>query len=141
MALKFPNSTDECIYFTRRANDNWRIIAWVFKKQCPKCKKGLMQKPRDEKTGKPKIRAKEYVCNNCGYTEEKAVHEESLTMDVRYTCPFCSHEGEATTQFKKKTFEGIPSYLFECGKCHKKIAITKKMKEKGSKDEPDEDEE
>ncbi len=139
MALKFPNSTGECIYFTRRADDKSKIIAWVFKKVCPKCEKGIMEKPRDEKTGKPKIRATEYVCSKCGYSEEKKAHEESLTLNVQYTCPHCGHEGETTTPYKRKTFEGIPSHVFECGKCHKKIAITKKMKEK--KGEPDTDEE
>lgn len=119
-----------------------RLIAWVFKKQCPKCKKGLMAKPRDEKTGKPKIRAAEYVCENCGYAEEKKAHEESLIVNVQYKCPYCGDEGEATTPYKRKNFEGIPSYVFECQKCRKKIAITKKMKEKkGSKDEPDVDDE
>lgn len=100
-----------------------------------------MQKPRDEKTGKPKIRAKEYVCDKCGFTEEKAIHEESLLMNIQYTCPHCSNEGEATIQYKKKNFEGVPSYVFECDKCHKKIAIAKRMKEKSSKNEPDEDDE
>ncbi len=141
MSLKFPNSTEECLYFTRRADDDSRIIAWVFKKQCPKCKKGIMGKPKDPKTGKPKIRAKEYVCDNCGYSEDKVAHEESLVMNIQYTCPHCGNEEETTTQYKRKSFEGVPSYVFECGKCHKKIAITKRMKEKGSKDEPDEDEE
>lgn len=142
MALKFPNSMDECLYFTRRKDENSHIIAWVFKKQCPKCKKGIMQKPRDEKTGRPKIRATEYICDNCGHSEEKKEHESSLIMNIQYKCPHCGNEGEATTPYVKKTFEGIPSYLFECSKCKKKIAITKKMKEKkGSKDEPDEDDE
>jgi DNA-directed RNA polymerase subunit M/transcription elongation factor TFIIS len=138
--MRFPNSTEECIYFTRRADDKMKIIAWVFKKQCPKCKKGLMEKPRDPKTGKAKIRSTEYVCNNCGYSEEKKAHEESLTVNVQYKCPHCGNEGETTTAYKRKAFEGIPSFVFECQKCHKKIAITKKMKEKkGSADEPDEE--
>ncbi len=139
MALKFPDSMDECLYFTRRSGDKLKIVAWVLKKQCPKCKKGVMEKPRDSKTGKPKIRATEYVCNSCGYSEEKKEHEDSLTMSIQYTCPYCGNSGESTTPYKKKTFEGIPSYVFECQKCHRKIAITKKMKEKGSKDEPDEE--
>jgi len=140
MALKFPNSMDECIYFTRRKDDASFIIAWVFKKVCPKCNKGSMAKPRDEKTGRPKIRATEYVCDKCGYSEEKKAHEESLMVNIQYKCKYCGDEGETTTEFKRKTFEGIPSYVFECQKCHKKIGITKKMKEKGSKDEPDDEE-
>ena len=140
MALKFPNSMDECIYFTRRKDDNSFIVAWVFKKVCPKCK-GSMAKPRDEKTGRPKIRAAEYVCDKCGYSEEKKAHEESLMVNIQYKCKHCGDEGETTAEFKRKVFEGIPSYVFECQKCKKKIAITKKMKEKkGSKDEPDDEE-
>ena len=142
MALKFQNSTEECLYFTRRADDNSRTIAWVFKKTCPKCKKGIMQKPRDEKTGKPKIRAKEYVCDKCGYTEDKVVHEESLTMNIQYTCPHCQNEDEATTAYKLKSFDGMKAYVFECSKCKKKIGITKKMKEKkGEADDADDDDE
>ncbi len=140
MALKFPNSMNECVYFTRRKDDKSSIIAWVYKKSCPKCKKGQMAKPRDEKTGKPKIRATEYVCPACCYTEEKKGHEESLVLNIQYKCPYCGHEGEATVPYVRKKFEGIPAYVFECSNCHKKIGITKKMKEKGSKDEEDEDE-
>ena len=76
-----------------------------------------------------------------GYSEEKVAHQEKLVMNVQYACPFCGNEGEATTQYKLKSFDGMKAYLFECSKCKKKIAITKKMKEKGSKGEPDEDEE
>ncbi|HIH39698.1 TPA: hypothetical protein HA219_03190 [Candidatus Woesearchaeota archaeon] len=142
MALRFPDSMDECIYFTRRKDDDSYIIAWVFKKQCPKCKKGPMAKPKAPKTGRPKIRAAEYVCDKCGYSEEKKVHEESLLVNIQYRCRYCGNEGETTTEFRRKAFEGIPSYVFECQKCHKKIGITKKMKEKGSKkDEDDGDEE
>ena len=139
MALKFPDSTNECLYFTRRKDDDSYIIAWVFKKQCPKCKNGVMEKPRDPKTGRPKIRAVEYFCNKCSHSEEKKAHEDSLTMNIQYKCPHCGNEGEAATAYKLKSFDGMKAYLFECGKCHKKIAITKKMKEKGSKDEPDEE--
>ncbi len=141
MALRFPDSMDECLYFTRRKDDNSHIIAWVFKKQCPKCKKGLMGKPKDIKTGKPKIRAAEYACDKCGYSEEKKAHEDSLLVNIQYKCRYCGNEGETTTEFKRKSFDGIPSYVFECGKCKKKIGITKKMKEKGAKDEEEEDEE
>ena len=50
-------------------------------------------------------------------------------MEIQYTCPECGHEGEATTPYQKKTFEGVKGYVFECGGCGKKLAITKKMKE------------
>ena len=82
---------------------------------------------------KPKIRAKEYICPECGHTEEKVAHEETCTMEVIYKCPGCGEEGEATTQFKRKSFtlpngKKAPAYVFECGKCGRKIGITKRMK-------------
>ncbi len=49
---------EDCIYFTNRTIDSGKIKAWVLKELCPECKKALMSKPKDEKTGRPKIRAK-----------------------------------------------------------------------------------
>ena len=131
--VKMPESTDEVVYFTRRAIGDAKVIAWVYKKQCPKCKGAVMGKPVDEKTGKVKIRAKEYQCPKCGYTEEKKEHEESLTLEAQYTCPHCGKEGEGSTEYKRKTFDGVPSYVVLCEHCGGKIAITKKMKEGKSK--------
>ena len=45
-------------------------------------------------------------------------------------CPFCQHEGEATTEFKRKSWDGMKAYVFVCEKCGRKIGITKRMKEK-----------
>jgi predicted RNA-binding Zn-ribbon protein involved in translation (DUF1610 family) len=127
--LKMPNSMDECLYFTNRTlGDGW-IKAWVYKKECPKCGKEVMGKPVDEKTGKVKIRAKEYVCPECGHTETKKDHEEALDLEIMYKCPFCGHEGEATTKYKRRTYKGVKAFVFKCGKCNEKIGITKKMKE------------
>lgn len=125
-----PKSMDECVYFTRRTIGNGKIMAWTRKMDCPKCKKAKMGKPVEK--GKVKMRAKEYVCPSCGYREEKEEHEPKLTVEIKYTCPYCWDEGEATTPYKRKTFEGVPSYVFVCNKCGKKIGITKKMK-KGKK--------
>ncbi|PIN87293.1 hypothetical protein COV19_00215 [Candidatus Woesearchaeota archaeon CG10_big_fil_rev_8_21_14_0_10_44_13] len=142
MALKLPGSINECVYFTRRTfgeGNNGKIMAWVYKMDCPKCRKAKMGKPKDE-TGHKKIRAKIYVCPECAYTESKEVHEPKLTVEVKYACPFCGNVGEATTPYKRKSFEGVPSYVFECGKCKKKIGITKKMKagkKKGAAEEDD----
>ena len=123
-----PESVNECIYFTNRTlGDSGKAIAWVYKKDCPKCKKAKMGKPVEK--GKVKIRAKEYICPECGFTEEKVEHEDTLTVEIQYKCPYCGDEGEATTQYKRKTFEGVKAYVFECNKCGKKIGITKKMKE------------
>ncbi len=144
MTLKLPNSMGECLYFSRRTlGDDGRATAWVLKMQCPKCKKGVMAKPRDPKTGKPKIRATEYVCDKCGYSEEKASHQDKLVMNVQYTCPHCQNEGEATTAYKLKSFDGMKAYVFDCSKCKKKIGITKKMKEKKAEaaDDSDDDDE
>jgi predicted RNA-binding Zn-ribbon protein involved in translation (DUF1610 family) len=125
--VREPESMDEVIYFTNRTIDNdGKIKAWVYKADCPKCGKAKMGKPVEK--GKVKIRAKEYVCPECGYTEEKKEHEDKLTVEIKYTCPYCGDEGEATTEYIRKTFEGVPSHVFECVACGKKIGITKKMK-------------
>jgi len=129
--IREPESMEEVVYFTNRTLDpNGRIRAWVFKIDCPKCQKAKMGKPVEK--GKVKIRAKEYVCPECGHTEEKGEHEEKLTVSVVYTCPFCGHSGETTTPYKRKSWNGVPSYIFVCDGCGKKIGITKKMK-KGKK--------
>lgn len=126
MALKQPESMEEVVYYTRRTLEpKGRITAWAFKIECPKCKKAQMGKPVEK--GKVKIRAKEYVCPACGYTEEKKVHEDKLTVSVEYTCPYCDYVGEAQTPFKRKTWHGVKAYVFECGGCKEKIGITKRM--------------
>lgn len=127
MALQEPESMEEIVYFTRRTIRDGKVMAWVYKKECPKCHKAKMGKPVEK--GQVKIRAKEYKCPECGYTEEKAEHEESLKLEAKYTCPHCGKEGEGTTPYKRKTFEGVPSYVVECQHCGQKIGITKKMKE------------
>lgn len=126
---------EECVYFTRRVKP--QVVAWVFREQCPKCKKALMGKPRDA-SGKVKIRAKEYVCPECRYTVEKQTYEDTLTANIQYTCPKCSHSGELQIPFKRKKIrifdeeEGkettVDTLQFQCQKCGEKINITKKMK-------------
>jgi predicted RNA-binding Zn-ribbon protein involved in translation (DUF1610 family) len=128
MALIQPTSTNDLLYFSNRLDGNQRIKAWVYKKTCPQCGKGKMGKPVDEKKGKVKIRATEYICSACGYSEEKKSHEESCMLEASYTCGSCGKDGEATIPYKRKTYMGVPSYTFECAHCGVKIAITKKMK-------------
>ena len=128
MALKEPESMEELIYFTRRGIGDGKVMAWVNKNKCPKCGKALMGKPKDK--GKVKIRAKEYVCPECGHTEEKKEHEETLTCSIKYTCPSCSFEGEAEVPFKRKKIDGVDTIRIQCEKCGVNIDITKKMKEK-----------
>ena len=120
---------DEIIYFTQRTIGTGEIRAWVSKQDCPKCKKAQMGKPRDKK-GKVLIRAKEYVCPNCGNAIEKKAYEESLTVSIEYTCPDCKNSGEAEVLFKRKNIDGVPTIRCQCGKCSANIDITKKMKEK-----------
>ena len=139
MALKQPESMDECVYFTRRTIGKGNVMAWIFKEKCPKCGKAMMGKPVEK--GKVKIRAKEYVCPACNYTVPKQEYEETLTVNVAYTCPHCSNKGETQTPFKRKTFEGAKAIVFQCEKCKQKIPITKKMKKTGKKEEEGMDEE
>ncbi|MBS3109850.1 hypothetical protein J4227_04960 [Candidatus Woesearchaeota archaeon] len=136
--VKFPDSVDDLIYFTRRAVGDGKVVCWVYKQKCPKCKKELMGKPRDE-SGKVRIRAKEYTCPACKYTLEKKEYEESLTAEAQYTCPECKKPGEAEAQFKRKKIEGVETLRFRCGHCSANIDVTKKMKEKGAKDDGDDD--
>ncbi|MBI4451846.1 hypothetical protein HY637_00315 [Candidatus Woesearchaeota archaeon] len=132
MALKKPKSIEECIYFTNRTIGDGRAMAWVFRKQCPKCKKAVMGKPQ-KKSGKIDKKADHYVCYSCGYTEMNEQVENSLVINVEYKCPHCGNEGETATEYKRKSFEGVPSYVFECQKCKKKIGLTKKLKESKKK--------
>lgn len=123
-----PESMDGLVYFTRRKiGDNGRAMAWVEREDCPECGKALMGKPRKD-NGKVKVRAKKYVCEECGYEVPKKEYEETLTLKVNYTCPFCGHEGGAKTPYKRRTYKGAKSFVFKCEECNEKIPITKKMK-------------
>jgi predicted RNA-binding Zn-ribbon protein involved in translation (DUF1610 family) len=122
MTLQVPESMDDCIYFTNRGE----VLAWVYRKECPKCKKAKMGKPVVK--GKVKTRATEYVCPECNYTEQKDEHEESLELQAKYTCPECGKEGESTGQYKRKNYKGVPSYIVECEHCQAIIPLTKKLK-------------
>ena len=139
MTLKKPNSVEECVYFTNRTMDSGRAMAWVFRKECPKCRKGIMGKPM-KKGNKLDKKAGHYVCYSCGYTESSEQVENSLVINVEYKCPHCGNEGDTTSEYKRKTFEGVPSYVFECQKCHKKIGLTKKLKESKKKGKEDSEE-
>ncbi len=138
MKLRMPESMAECLYFTNRDN----VIAWVYRKECPKCHKAKMGKPVDDKKGSVKTRAKEYVCPKCGYTEDKATHEATINIEAQYTCPSCGKEGESVAPYVRKNFKGVPSYIVECVHCKEKIPITKKLKKlkgKKAKEELDDD--
>jgi len=139
MELREPQSINECVYYTNRnlKNDGY-IKAWVFKEKCPKCGKGVMEKPKDPKTGKPKIRAKEYECPVCGYKIEKQQYENRLIINIQYTCPHCKYKGQTQVPFKRKKYqrpnkeikkkETVEAIRFQCLNCKQDIYITKKMK-------------
>lgn len=137
MLLREPTSIEECIYFTTRTINSGKVKAWVFKEKCSKCGKALMSKPRDKK-GKIKIRAKEYVCSECNYIVPKEEYEQTLTVHIKYTCPYCAYSSEISIPFKRKKItrlneetgkkQLVETIRFKCEKCSKDIDITKKMK-------------
>ena len=138
MTLKQPASIEECVYFTNRLLGKGKIKAWVFKSLCDKCNKGMTSKPKNEKTGKASIRAKEYICPECGNKVDEDSYERTLTINIQYMCPHCLHEGELTAPFKRKKVQvfyeeeqkkkTVDAVTFQCEKCKKSINITKKMK-------------
>ncbi|MBI2670749.1 hypothetical protein HYX18_02115 [Candidatus Woesearchaeota archaeon] len=132
-----PVSIEQCVYFTNRTIGNGKVTAWVYKQKCQKCGKSLMSKPKDTK-GKIKIRAKEYICESCGYTIPEDEYEESLNVEIIYECPHCGNKGEAVVPFKRKKVQildeetgkksSVEVLRFQCSKCNNNIDITKKMK-------------
>jgi len=137
MAIKEPESMDELVYFSNRSIGEGKASAWVYRGTCPSCKKGIMGKPKDPKTGKAKIRAKEYECPECHNIIEKQEYEDTLTVQVKYTCPKCSYEGEAEAPFKWKGTslvddagkkKAVKAIKISCDKCKEVFLLTKKMK-------------
>lgn len=130
MTFELPENMEELVYFTRRElGDKGKVICWVPKENCSKCKTGLVAKPKDPKTGRPKIRATEYICENCGNITEKEEYEESLQAYLIYTCPHCGKKGEAKVPFKRKTIAGVKTLRAQCEHCGGNIDVTKKMAE------------
>ncbi len=78
---------------------------------------------------RPKKTSLTYDCPSCGYAEPKAEHEAGLVVNVEYVCPSCGHAGEATTEYKRKSWQGVKAYLFSCAQCKEKIGVTKKLKD------------
>ncbi|MBW2992872.1 hypothetical protein KY345_06675 [Candidatus Woesearchaeota archaeon] len=129
-----PESMDELVYYTfRDLEGGGEVLCWVRRGICPKCRKGLMGKPIDKKTGKPKRKAKEYVCPECGHTIEKTEYEETLVAEAKYTCPNCKKQGESTAPFKRKKVKGLETLRLQCQHCGGNIDITQKMAEKKEK--------
>jgi hypothetical protein len=134
MLMKEPMSMDELIFFTNRSLGKGSIRAWAFRPLCPKCKTS-MGKPINEK-GKVAIRAEEYACPSCKLRQSKEEAESSLALQISYTCPSCGKKGETTTPYKRKTWQGVPAFVFTCTACKEIIGITKKMKEPKKKGAP-----
>ena len=128
MDLTIPEKMEDLVYWTNRKIDSGEIKLWVNKEDCVRCGKSLMGKPVDSKTGKVKIRAKEYVCAVCGHSVEKGSYEETLTACCIYTCPFCEFKGSIIFPFKRKKYQGVSALVFSCEKCNEKIPVTKKLK-------------
>lgn len=137
--VTIPNSMDELVYFTKRSyGDKGKVMAWSYRGMCPECGKGRMGKPINPKTGKPKIRSKEYECPECSYTVEKEEYEKTLEVEVSYTCKECEHSGETSFPFKRKNVQlydeetgkkkAAKAFVFNCENCDEKIIIAKKMK-------------
>jgi len=118
---KEPESMSECMYFSNRrlTIDKGKALAWIPRKICPKCKEGLMKKPKKTATN--------YVCPKCGYEESVKELEEEAIVYIKYECPFCGHKGEATTPYVRKTLYGKKAFVFLCESCKEKIGIYKKM--------------
>lgn len=139
MAIRLPQSMDECVYYTLRSiGDKGKVRAWIYRNTCPKCKQAMMTKPRDPKTGNFKIRASEYVCPKCNFTINEDEYAQTLNLQAIYTCPKCSNQGEVEIPAKRKKIKifdeeeqkekTADAYQFQCSKCSEKINITKKMK-------------
>lgn len=127
MALRKPESMDECFYFTNRTIDSGKVTAWAFKKQCPQCNEELMGKPI-KKNGKVDKKAEYYECPKCKYQENEEEYAKSIVLSIEYTCPHCGKSGEATTEYKRMPYKGTKAYIFVCNDCGEKIGITKKLK-------------
>ena len=136
MALKKPESMDECVYFTNRDIGSGRAMAWVYRKQCPKCSEGVMGKPIN-KRGKPDKKAPVYECTKCHHQMSNEEAEKIMQLEVDYKCPHCGFEGQTATEYERKSFQGVQSYVFECQKCKAKIPLTKKLKDTKKKGKED----
>lgn len=126
MAIKEPESMDDLFYFTNRVLENggW-AKAWVYKPIAPSGK-GKLQKPKDPKTGRPKVRSTVYVDDE-GNEYPREEIDPTLSVEIKYKSPFTGNEGEATVPYKRKTWQGVPAFVFE-DDAGNKIGITKKMK-------------
>jgi len=126
--MKEPESMNDLMFFTNRNMGASTIKAWVYRPLCAKCKKGRVGKPINPKSKAINKKAEYYECNHCKAQTPVEDIDKDLKVEVKYKCPGCGNEGFATTEYKRKTWQGVPAFVFECSKCKEKIGITKKMK-------------
>ena len=117
----------ELVYYTRKADEQGKYEVWVFRGQCPECKKGLMGKPINPKTKKVMSRADTYVCPECNFSIDSDEYRETLTASIAYTCAKCKYSGEMEKPFKRKKVSILnpetgkkkrkTAFLFNCEKC------------------------
>ncbi|MFH2028078.1 MAG: hypothetical protein ABIJ08_02995 [Nanoarchaeota archaeon] len=127
--MDVPKSMDDCLYFTNRTiGEKGKIMAWCLRPDCTGCGKGKLGKPI-KKNGKVDKKADYFECPKCKHNMSLTEAENVLKLDVIYTCPECGKSGETQTEYKRKSFKGVQSYVFVCKDCGANIAITKKLKE------------
>lgn len=112
-----PKSVNEVLYFTRRpiksrSGEKGFLFMWVPRVECPKCKNGLLKKP--------KKRAKHYECEKCGNEVEDL---GEVMAYVKYTCPYCKNELKIKQIWKKP-------FSFKCVECEKVIKVPSLKKNK-----------
>ncbi|MEK6868761.1 MAG: hypothetical protein AABX74_00900, partial [Nanoarchaeota archaeon] len=107
MSLKRPGSMEECLYFTNRSIGEGFATSWAYRPDCPKCKKPTIGKPI-KKNGKVDKKADYFECQVCKHQMSNDEADSLAKLEVQYKCPHCGNEGETTTEYKRKTFEGVP---------------------------------
>lgn len=124
--MELPESMDDCLYFTNRTleNNGW-VKAWVRRPPAPSGK-GLLGKPKDSKTGRPKLRSTFYVDDEGNEYDMQEINKQ-LFVEILYKSPYTGEEGEAKVPYKRKTWQGVPAFVFE-DSAGNKIGITKKLK-------------
>lgn len=118
---------EELFYWTNRVMDKGKVACWVYRQDCPKCKKAQMGKPQRD-NGAVMIRAKEFTCPSCSYTVPKEEYEATLEAQVDLTCPSCEKHSELVVPFKRKNILGVLTLRVQCPSCKGNVDITKKMK-------------
>jgi predicted RNA-binding Zn-ribbon protein involved in translation (DUF1610 family) len=126
MAIQKPKSMSELDYYTRRVIGAGKAEVWVFKQKCS-CG-GVLTKP--------KMRATEYICDDCGKIVPRVEYEATRVASIKYICPKCKHSAEKQEPYIRKKVgmmikgkrKSVETFQFACDSCGEKINITKKLK-------------